>query len=52
MPETGKIIFYGRLHYLDVLKRPRYCGFIYRWRSDGPNHDRLGGDYRKYVEWE
>ena len=48
------IIYYGRLAYVDVLKRPRYCGFIYRWhRDDGePNHERVGDEYPKYVEWK
>ena len=47
------IIYYGRLAYLDVLKRPRYCGFIYRWNRDGgPNHERVGDKYPKYVKWK
>jgi hypothetical protein len=45
------VIFYGRVTYLDVLKRERYCGFIYRWHING-THDRLGGEYPKYVEWQ
>jgi hypothetical protein len=45
------IIFYGRLVYVDVLKRRRYCGFIYRWRIDG-THERLGDEYPKYVDWD
>jgi hypothetical protein len=49
---TPTIIFYGRLTYQDVLKRERYCGFIYRWRLDAKNHDRLGDEYPAYVEWE
>jgi hypothetical protein len=44
------VIFYGRLVYIDVLKREHYSGFIYRWKIDG-THERLGGDYPKYVEW-
>ena len=48
---TPTVIFYGRLVYLDVLERERYCGFIYRWSLDGKNHDRLGDKYPKYVKW-
>jgi hypothetical protein len=51
---TPTIIFYGRLVYLDVVKRRRYSGFVYRWYRDdrlGPQHDRLGYDYPKYVKW-
>jgi len=44
------VIFYGRLVYIDVLKRQRYCGFIYRWHING-THERLGGEYPEYVEW-
>ena len=47
------IIYYGRLAYLDVLKPPRYCGFIYRWNRDvEPNHERVGDKYPKYVKWK
>ena len=50
---TPTIIYYGRLAYVDVLKRERYCGFIYRWHKDGePNHERVGNEYPKYVEWK
>jgi hypothetical protein len=48
---TPTIIFYGRLTYIDVLKRKRHVGFIYRWHIDG-RHEPLGGEHPKYADWK
>jgi hypothetical protein len=39
------------LVYQDVFERDRYCGFIYLWNNGTQDHERLGGKYRKYVQW-
>lgn len=45
------MIFYGRVHYIDMMGEPRFSGFIYRLHQNG-GHDRVADANPEYLRWD